>query len=388
MTCGRAGAAMRWAVAVLAGVAFSATGAFAQDPRTATWQTVVERYIAGDVEEAVAIAVTIPADGLRADALRTFDEWHPRGARLSGDTRTRVIKRLQVSALLPIELLYVTGRLALSEAGVVALEDVADEAWRRLAAFESERDDPDAATVRRFRVRWRFALIAHLLASARYAECTREIAKTRVPGDDRDARAMFDMLRGVEAETRARLTVNVSPEEAPYMARRPPQGARAGTVRNVLARAADYYRKVLALVPDDREATLRLARVAIERERFDEAASLLTSLLQTPCQDVICGLAWLFAGDLHDARQDPQQAAAAFARASSVPSVRTAALMALIQGNLRRGDAATAFALTTQFTAGNTRATDQMPNAWLSYTGGHPLDPARGLPPLRAEVVR
>ncbi|MCC6162291.1 MAG: tetratricopeptide repeat protein [Acidobacteria bacterium] len=379
---------MRWAVAVLVAAAVSVTGAFAQDQPDATWRTVVERYIAGDVNEAVSAAVTIPADGLRADATRAFDEWRPGGTRLLDGARTQVIKRLQVSALLPIELLYLTGRLDLPEPAVVALEDVATEAWRRLAAFESERNDPEAAAVRRFRVRWRFALIAHLLANARYAECTREIAKTRVPADDTDARVMFDMLRGIDAETRARLTAHVSPEQASYMARRPAQGTRVWLVRNALAVAADSYRKVLAQVPGDREATLRLARVAIERERFDEAASLLTPLLQTPCPDVICGLAWLFAGDLHEARRDPAQASAAFARASSVPSVRAAALMALVQGNLRRGDTAAAYALTTQFTAVNTRAAGHLPNAWLAYTGGHPLDPGRGLPPLRAEVVR
>ena len=68
--------------------------------------------------------------------------------------------------------------------------------------------------------------------------------------------------------------------------------------------AGKAYRRALELAPDDSEITLRLARVALERNRLDEAERVLAPLLPDPCRDATCGLAHLFAGELHEARHD------------------------------------------------------------------------------------
>ena len=72
--------------------------------------------------------------------------------------------------------------------------------------------------------------------------------------------------------------------------------------------AGKQYRRALELMPGDREATLRLARVAIERDRLDDAERLLAPLLSQPCRDAVCGLAHLFAGEVHEGRKDMERA--------------------------------------------------------------------------------
>jgi hypothetical protein len=128
--------------------------------------------------------------------------------------------------------------------------------------------------------------------------------------------------------------------------------------------------------------------VALERQRFDDAERYLEALLETQCREATCGLAHLFMGELHEARQKPELATGAYARASSVPSVRPAALIAMIQAALRRGNAMGAYDLTRQFASPAMLVPAQTPDAWNQYLSGRLIDSDRIVSHLIAEVAK
>ena len=244
----------------------------------------------------------------------------------------------------------VTGR-SLASAHEVALEDASREAWRRLDAFDDEEDSPHAASVRQFRAWWRLGVIQHLIASGRFRDLPREADAARPPDEDRAAAATLALLRGVALETRARLADEAPGGTVGITMRRQAMAtpSRLGPLMLAMDEAGKSYRRALEFMPDDREAALRLGRVAIERNRLDDAERLLGPLVQSSCRDTTCGLAHLFMGEVHEARQDLERAVGAYARASSVQSVRPAALIAMIQATLRRGNVRGAYDLTRQF---------------------------------------
>ena len=364
------------------------TAAQTPEPAAVSWEQAVDDYLAGDTTGAAAAMLRTPAPELTRASDKAYDSWRlPAGTSADADARRVVIRRLQVSALLPLDaLIAVTGR-ALPSAHEVALEDAAREAWRRLAAFDDERGGPHAATVRRFRTWWRLAVVQHLIVSGRFQDIKREADAARPPDDDPEAGSALALLRGVALETRARLADEAPGGTAGVTMRRLPQPSRMGPMLLAMEEAGQAYRRALELASGDRESTLRLARVALERNRLDEAEGLLTSLQEATCRDAICGLAYLFAGEVHEARSEQERASGAYARASGVASVRPAALMAMIQASLRRGNAATAFDLTRQFATPAALTPAQPPDAWAQYVSGRLVQGDRIISRLVAAVA-
>ena len=148
----------------------------------------------------------------------------------------------------------------------------------------------------------------------------------RIPYPADDLAAFKADVFSLEA-TRARLADEAPGANVAVSMRRLSTPSRLGPMLLAMDDAGKQYRRALEVSPDDREATLRLGRVALERDRLDEAERVLTPLLPGACRDAICGLAHLFMGEIHEARSQPDRAASAYARASAVPALRHTALV-------------------------------------------------------------
>ncbi len=349
------------------------------------WQDAVDRYISGDRPGAATLLLQASRSDLLNASRRAFEQWRvtPAGG---PEARRVAARRLQVSALMPLDVLIaVTGR-ALPSDLETALEDAAREAWHRLDDFDDGSHD-DAERVGRFRTWWRIGLVQHLIVSGRFPDVPREVSAVRVADDDAAARAALALLRGVGLETRARLADETPAGTTAVAMRRLQTPSRIRSMLMAMEDAGKQYRRALDLVAGHREATLRLARVAIERGRLDEAEGVLAPLLAQPCRDVICGLAHLFAGEVRDARNDTEGAAGAYARASAVPAVRHSALVAMMQTAMRRGHAGGAYDVTRQFATPLALAPRQAPDAWSLYAAGRLIDTDLVLAQLRAAVL-
>jgi len=349
------------------------------------WQDAVDRYLSGDRSGAATLLLRASRDDLLDSSRRAFEQWRVTPAS-APEVRRVAARRLQVSALMPLDVLIaVTGR-ALPSDLETALEDAARDAWHRLDAFDDGSHD-DAERVGQFRTWWRIGLVQHLIVSGRFPDVPREVSAVRVADDDAAARAALALLRGVALETRARLADEAPAGTAAVTMRRLQTPSRMRPMLMAMEDAGKQYRRVLDLVAGHREATLRLARVAIERGRLDEAERVLAPLLAQPCRDAICGLAHLFAGEVRDARNDTGGAAGAYARASAVPSVRHSALVAMMQTSMRRGNAGGAYDVTRQFATPLALAPRQAPDAWSLYAAGRLIDTDLVLAQLRAVVL-
>lgn len=370
--------ARRGALALLMVLALT-PGVNGQDvvPDRSDWTRLVDLYLSGQREEAIASLLRAPHDRLRRNAARAIDDWRDTGRSNAGAAAERqgAIRRLQASALLPLELLLEIEGPTVRSDGLAMLETIARIAWERLASFESAtavRTDPhDGQQVRTFRRWWRIAVLQYFASTGRYAEYAREVAVFGASSDDADAAADFHFLRGLRAETIARLAGESSIGSSSRIEAPIPRlvGARAN-----LGDAGREYRRALELSPSHAEARLRLARVHLESGRRDEAMQSLAPLLSEPCRDTVCALAFLFLGELHDLADDLPAAAAAYVRASSVTDVRQTALLALMQLAARRGEDASAFGLTARFTVGDGTVPRDGPDAWGRYLVGRRID--------------
>ena len=363
----------------------SAIGQPAPPPDQA-WQIAVDQYLSGDRAAAGAILMRAAPAALVESSRRAFEQWR---AVPAGDEAARRVatRRFQASALLPLELLLaVTGRAIVDE-HEVALGNAAREAWQRLDAFD-DAEGAASAQVRQFRMWWRLGVLQQLIASGHFRDAPREAASIHPTEEDLEALAALALLRGVAMETRARLADEAPTGSTAVSQRRLPAASRTTPMLIAMDDAGKQYRRALEFMPGDRETTLRLARVAIERDRLDDAGRLLAPLLSQPCRDAVCGLAHLFAGEVHEGRKDMDRASGAYARASAVPAVRHSALVAMMQVAMRRGSAGGAFDLTRQFATPVALAPRQPSDAWSVYTAGHLIEGDRVLAHLTAAVVK
>jgi len=352
------------------------------------WERAVEQFLSGDRVGATTTILSTPAADLTRSSARAFDAWRlPSSPAADAAARRLAVRRWQASALLPLEILVAVSGRSLAPAPEVALEDASREAWRRLDAFDDEEGSPQAASVRQFRTWWRLGVIQHLIGSGRFRDVPREADAARPPDEDRAAAATLALLRGVALETRARLADEAPGGTVGVTMRRLAPPSRLGPMMLAMDEAGKAYRRALEIMPDDREASLRLGRVAIERNRLDDAERVLVPLVQSSCRDTTCGLAHLFLGEVHEARQELERAVGAYARASSVQAVRPAALIAMIQATLRRGNARGAYDLTRQFATPAALAPTQVPDAWSQYIGGRLIEGDRILARVSAAVV-
>ena len=350
------------------------------------WQSAADHYLAGEWSVAEAIVLDTTPAALLESARRAFERW--RAVPAADPTARRVAaRRFQASAILPLKLLMATtGRVPAPDAEPM-LETAAREAWQRLDAFDEEHGGFAAAQVRRFRTWWRLGLVQHRIASGLLAEARQEAFAIDAPAADVAAVAALALLRGVAIETRARLADEPLSATTAVSLRRLPTASRIEPMLLAMDDAGKHYRRALAAMPGDREATLRLARMALERDRLPEAERLLAPLLTQACPDAVCGLAYLFSGEVYEARKDLERAASAYARASAVPAVRHSALVAMMQAAMRRGSAGGAYDLTHQFATPVALAPGQPPDAWNVYTSGRLIEGDRILAHMTAALV-
>lgn len=353
------------------------------------WNDAVGRFLADDRGGAIDLLLRSQPSDLTRAADRAFEGWRiPADAAAADEARRTVIRRLQASALLPLEMLVGPSNRRLTTAHEDALLGVARDAWRRLGAFDDERGGEHAARVRDFRVWWRLGVLQHRVAAGDFADIAREADAARPPSDDVEATAVMFLLRGVALETKARLPLAPPVGTAGMTMRRLTTPSRLAPMDLAMDDAGKAYRRALELWPGDREARLRLARVAIERNRLDEAVALLGPMLDGTCLDSACGLAHLFSGEIHELRNQGSRASGAYARASSVSAVRPAALVAMMQASLRRGNAGGAYDLTRQFSTPAALGPATGPDAWSQYVAGELIETDRIVSHLRAGLVR
>lgn len=379
-----------WSAALLALLAMLVIGgppAGAQAP--STWIAAVDAYLAGRDNEAAAV-LRMPADALKAQAREAQETWGVRARRAPQPEAH--IRRLEASALLPLEILLPLSLRVRVADEMSALETIAVDAWLRLEQFENfsfgqsqgrRGEDGIRPPVAAFRQRWRVALLQYLMNSSRYGEFHNRAAEIRVPADDVVDTTQFHLLRGMVSEAMSRMSTTASR----HTGERAVASLRLQDLQAALADAEAAYRRALRATPHDREAALHLGRVQFERGRHDDALRTLAPLLDQPCTTTICGLAHLFTGEIHDTRRMTDDASLAYAKASSHPLVRQSALLALTQLKMRRGESQGGLELTTQFTDGGFLGAQDAPDAWSLYVGGRRADSAAVLAPVREAMV-
>lgn len=361
-----------------------------------TWELVIDAYLEGRDGDAARLLEIEPDEAARL-AHEALEVWTER-ARSTGpqarDERRLTLRRLQASALLPLEvLLPVSSRMASGEA-LAPLERVARDAWERLAEFDTpgldlpgDPERPKRAEQRlrfeRFRVRWQVAFLQLQVNLGRITEARALAPRIKLSKGDPSAAQVY-FLRGLAEEAAARL-VDDSTLTRRTASNMPTPRLRALEER--LARAADWYRRALGAQSTFDEARLRLGRVRLEAGEPRQAIETLAGLMAPMCTSARCGLAWLFAAEAYEAQRHWGDAASAYARASSVLEVRQSALMALTQLALRRGDTRQAAELTSQFRASAPLARLDRPDAWTLHLASRRQDSEAVLAPTREAVV-
>ena len=384
---------------MLASMVLVAGSARAQSTQDAgnSWLGTVDNYLAGNNVAAAAV-LALPPQQVAQAARDAMEGWTSRVRAVAHspgalEERRLAIRRFQASALLPLEILLPLSVRDRVSDSMRPFEHIAIDAWERLADFETlQLDVPGDAglearerriRLERFREWWRTAFLQYLLNVRRHADFRQLAALAGVPARDPRAAAETLLLQGIYDETSSRLVP--SAPSHPAAAMRMPE-SRLRAVNMALAEAITSYRRALERVPDHREARLRLGRALLDRDRADEALRTLEPLRAPRCDDSICALAALFAGEAHEAGGRRDEAGLAYARASSVLAVRQSALLALMQLAFRRGAPAAALGISGQFLGTSPLSTYDEPDAWSLYIAGRRTDAEAVLGPLREAV--
>lgn len=353
------------------------------------WTHVADLYLTGQVRAAVApLAQTPPEQALLA-ARAAFDAWETRTDEPS--LRRATARRLQASAMLVLEVLLPLAGEGVAT-GLLPYETLGNDAVKRLEPSSQDTwgsAPEDGRLLRQFRAWWQVAMLQYLVASrSDRRDVVIRAARPAFPATEAAATADRAFLIGLVAETEARASApgdwpapggpgSQAGDTTPHSRTRYQQGwrevdqptSRKAKLTLGLEAAARSFREALELDPTHVEAHLHLGRVLLELERLDESATHLRPLATAPCNDAICGLAWLSLGEIHEQRDQPEDAAMAYVRASGTTMTRQAAVVALMQLALRRGDTAQAFGLTAQFERGPLAASSGA-DAWTNYTSG------------------
>lgn len=351
----------------------------AQTPGTPAleWTHVVDLYLDGRASDAAAAVLAGRPDDVTAAARAAFAAWkREAGAAPSHDARRLQRRRLQASAMLPLEILLAIRMPVRPSPRLAALERISQDAVEQLDAPERRvtgvsTAQTSAESLASFRTWWRLGLLQFLVATGRYEDFRRHSDAFGTPTDD-EAAAEHHFLRGLAAETQARL-----PEEASIGSGSRAEAAkpRAPFIADALGEARREYARALALRSSHAESRLRLARVHLETDRDAMARGELTRLATEPCTDVTCGLAWLFLGQAAERIGDDAAAAAAFARAAGVPLVSRAARMSQLRLGVQDGAGEELLRLADTFeVSAAPRSRGPRPDGWAMYLSGQRTD--------------
>jgi tetratricopeptide (TPR) repeat protein len=183
---------------------------------------------------------------------------------------------------------------------------------------------PDAGAKQREFVRaWYHATAAYLFANGKYGEATSHLqaAALALPGDGR-----LDFERGCYAEIMGLPMHQLLRPEAGAVVRqgidlRIPDGEKAN------AEAERSFRRALAIDPGLIEARVRLGRLMVLRQRYDEGAAELETALASKPEGVVAFYAHLFAARAALGRGRRDDAARHFGEASALfPDAQSARL--------------------------------------------------------------
>lgn len=184
--------------------------------------------------------------------------------------------------------------------------------------------DPDAAAKERaFARAWYHATAAYMFANGKYGEATSHLqaASVALPGD-----ARVDFERACYAEIMGLPMHQLLLPEAGAAVRqgielRIPGGEKAN------AEAEQSFRRALGIDPGLIEARVRLGRLLVLRQRYDEAAAELETALASKPEGVVAFYAHLFAARAAQARGRREEAASHFKEASALfPDAQSARL--------------------------------------------------------------
>lgn len=342
------------------------------------WTPVVDLYLDGRVSDAAAVVLARRPDEVIAAARAAFRTWtREAGATASNDARRLQRRRLQATAMLPLEILLAIRMPAQPSPRLSALELIGQDALDRLDTAGGRGPGPaltqsSSGRHASFRTWWRLGLLQFLVATGRYEDFRRHSDAFGPPADDDEAAAEHHFLRGLAAETQARL-----PEEAAVGSgsRAEAAKARAPFIADALGEARREYARALALRSAHAEARLRLARVHLEVNRDAAARGELTRLATVPCTEVTCGLAWVFLGQAAERTGDDAAAASAFARAARVPLVSRAARISQLRLGVRGGAGEELLHLADTFEdSAAPRMGGPQPDGWAMYLSGQRTD--------------
>jgi hypothetical protein len=357
------------------------------------WARAIDDYLAGS-DASVPALLSLSPEEVEAQSRAALVAWIDTAV-LAGsgpradDAWRLAVRRVQAAALLPLEILSTLSTRPLRlPPRMKAYEIAALEAWRYLGEDELANPrrtaDADARVrQRRFRAWWEIAHLQVLMNTGRFAEFRTRAQHVRLGDDDPRLHAEFRLLRGMVDETIARVPP-VSGSEAFHLA---PDTRRREIARG-FGSARDWYRRALDATPGHTEATLHLGRVLLDLERPQESIATLRPLVANPCANTPCALASLFIGEAHEMRQALDEAAGAYAIASSWFEVRQSALIALMQVAARGGTAANGPPLLAQFGETMPLTRRDGPDAWSTYVSGRRQNIDALLGPLREAMSR
>lgn len=159
--------------------AIAAVRVDAQDAgQVSTWARAVDAYLAG-AEDSVNSVPGLSPDEVTTQSREALDAWMSRAHAAAGTVNAPAewrlaIRRVQASALLPLEILSLLSTRLRLLPPMKAYEDASMDAWKRLGYDEMADALPlgaeSRARQRRFRTWWQIAYLQFLMNNARYAD--------------------------------------------------------------------------------------------------------------------------------------------------------------------------------------------------------------------------
>jgi tetratricopeptide (TPR) repeat protein len=214
-------------------------------------------------------------------------------------------------------------RIMLDKDGRIVGEVRANWNWVFARDLLDELIQPSAAKERMFVAAWYHATAAYLFANGKYGEATSHLqaAALALPGD-----ARVDFERACYAEILGLPKHQLLLPEAGAAMRQGIELRIPGADR-ANGEAEQGFRRALAMDPLLIEARVRLARLLLLRQRYDEAAAELETALASKPDGVVAFYAHLFAGRAAQARGRRDEAARHFKEASVLfPDAQSARL--------------------------------------------------------------
>jgi tetratricopeptide (TPR) repeat protein len=231
-------------------------------------------------------------------------------------------------------------------------EEHIDWALRLLRWFRTRKQQPPEARGLRPRDFYMVLVSAELLAGH----------------PDEASHLAEESLRSYEPDVRMQLLAGCAADMRALLLRRPGRGRRSD---EDLRRAEERFRRVLDIHPENEAAQLRLGWVLVRRGRSADALPLLQAVVHGRGDEDRRFLALLFLGAAHEGLNEPDEAIAAFRRATELEPDGQAAHVALARALERVAGQAAARAVLQPFFQERGRSWVRA-DPWNEYPFGPP----------------